>query len=352
MIRHDRARIGTWIRVVVALGLFGLAVGMNRAEIRGVLHHRLDITAYLTAIGLYLAACVLAVARWFMLVRALDLPFRFRDALRLGFIGLFFNLVIPGAIGGDFIKAAFLGREQARKTRAIATVVVDRLIALVGLFGLAAATGMLAWAELEPTVRRLVVAAWIALAVVGVLLAIAFWPALYRPLARRFAHRERLAKALHEWAAMGSSYRERPGVLMVAALMATATYGLHVLAFHAASRALFPEVPSLADQFLIVPLVLFSTAIPLPFGALGVSEQIGFALFRLAHFSGGAVAMMGFRTLQYVGAAIGSVLYMTNRRQVQTLAEEARHRARDDGPQREGEGVMLSPSPAGSGPSS
>ena len=39
-----------------------------------------------------------------------------RDAMRLGFIGNVFNLVIPGAVGGDIVKGAFLCREQARKT--------------------------------------------------------------------------------------------------------------------------------------------------------------------------------------------------------------------------------------------
>ena len=43
-----------------------------------------------------MAALVVTFLRWHRLVTALGLPFRVRDAIRLGFIGNVFNLVIPG----------------------------------------------------------------------------------------------------------------------------------------------------------------------------------------------------------------------------------------------------------------
>ena len=66
-------------------------------------------------------ALVMTLVRWFVLVRAQGLPFRFPDALRLGLIGFFFNTFLPGSVGGDIIKAAFLAREQNRRTVAVAT---------------------------------------------------------------------------------------------------------------------------------------------------------------------------------------------------------------------------------------
>ena len=86
----------------------------------------------------------------------------------LGFIGMVFNLVIPGAVGGDLIKAAYLVRMRIRKTQAIASMVIDRIVGLLGLFILAAIAGGFAW-RLAPTdVRKLIVAAWVAV-IVGVL---------------------------------------------------------------------------------------------------------------------------------------------------------------------------------------
>ena len=63
------------------------------------------------------------------------------------------------------------------------------------------------------------------------------------------------------------------------------------LAFFLVGRALFGAVPSLFDHFVIVPLVLFTTAVPLPFGALGLTEGVSGRLFDLVNHPGGAVAM-------------------------------------------------------------
>ncbi len=120
--------------VLAAFALLAWAVWGNRDQIRRVLDERPNGWLFVLALGFYLTAMVLTFVRWFFLVRALELPFRFRDALRLGFIGSVFNLVIPGAVGGDLIKAAFLAREQERRTQAIASMVIDRLLGLLGLY--------------------------------------------------------------------------------------------------------------------------------------------------------------------------------------------------------------------------
>src|SRR5262249_43203441 len=94
------------------------------------------------------AAILLTFVRWYYLVRAQDLPFTIPDALRLGFIGFFFNSVMPGSVGGDVIKAAFLAREKRdRKTIAVATVIMDRIIALWALVWFVAISGAIFWAS-------------------------------------------------------------------------------------------------------------------------------------------------------------------------------------------------------------
>src|SRR5262249_36587297 len=92
------------------------------------------------------SAIVLTFLRWYYLVRAQDLPFTVPDALRLGFIGFFFNAVMPGSVGGDIIKAAFLAREKKdRKTIAVSTVIMDRAIALWALVWFVAISGTIFW---------------------------------------------------------------------------------------------------------------------------------------------------------------------------------------------------------------
>jgi glycosyltransferase 2 family protein len=58
------------------------------------------------------AAVLLTFIRWWYLVRALDIPCRFRDAIRISFWGYLFNLAPLGIVAGDLVKAVMLDHEQ------------------------------------------------------------------------------------------------------------------------------------------------------------------------------------------------------------------------------------------------
>ena len=94
------------------------------------------------------ACCTVAVlltfVRWWYLVRALDVPCRFRDAIRISFWGYLFNLAPLGIVGGDLVKAVMLDHEHPRhRAKAVASVLVDRVIGLYVLFVVASAAILL-----------------------------------------------------------------------------------------------------------------------------------------------------------------------------------------------------------------
>ena len=82
-----------------------------------------------------------------------DLPFTLGNAFRLGLLGFFFSTFLPGSVGGDLVKAAGIAREQSRRTVAVATVIMDRIMGLWGLCWLVALLGGGFWmaADLEGT---------------------------------------------------------------------------------------------------------------------------------------------------------------------------------------------------------
>lgn len=74
--------------------------------------------------------------RWRSLI-APELHVTFYEAFRLTLIGLFSNIFIPGgAVGGDVVKAAFLSTRvgSGKRVDAAVSVLVDRVVGLVGLF--------------------------------------------------------------------------------------------------------------------------------------------------------------------------------------------------------------------------
>jgi hypothetical protein len=326
--RSTRSLVINIVLSAVAFGLLGLAIYSNREEIRGVLNRSIGWRLLAVAFGIYLTAIVLTFGRWFLLLRAVEVPLSLRDAIRLGFIGNVFNLVIPGAVGGDVVKAGFVIQKVPRERRVhgLASMVIDRLVGLLGLFLLAAVLGAITWQRTTPEVHRLTIVAGAASAL-GVLgLGVLFTPSLYRPLEWLLRGRGKLERGLEHLIAMAASFRARIAVVAGMVAMSSAVHSLFVLAFYLVGLALFGSVPSLFDHYVIVPLVLFTTAVPLPFGALGLTEQVSGQLFELVQHPGGAVAMMGFRLLMYAGAVVSVLVYLANLREVREaehVAEEA-----------------------------
>lgn len=75
----------------------------------------------------------LLLLRWFVYVRALNLGISLGVLFRYFLIGLFGNLFLPSAIGGDVIKILGLCRESPHKPKVVASVLLDRLSGFAGM---------------------------------------------------------------------------------------------------------------------------------------------------------------------------------------------------------------------------
>ena len=282
-----------------------------------------EFLALAFAVGL--SALILTFLRWYILVRAVDLPFRVADAIRLGFIGFFFNTLMPGSVGGDAIKAWFLAREQkSRQTTAVATVIMDRVIALWALVWFVALLGSAFW--LGDLIEgkgsdecKLVVT--IALAIVGT--TFVGWLILsLLPDARAdvFAGRlEKLPKVGHaagEFWRAAWVYHRRPKTVFGVLVFTWLGHIGFILAFYFSMRTICDEgpgqeVPSLLQHFLIVPIGMVIQAIPLFPGGAGIGE-LGYGL--LYQWLGrseasGVLGSLVQRVLYWFIAVLGYVVY-------------------------------------------
>ena len=77
-----------------------------------------------------------------------------RDAFRLGFLGYLMNFVSLGSVGGDLFKAVFIAHEQpGKRAEAVATVFIDRVVGLYGLF-VVATIAILCTGQLQTAVEQ------------------------------------------------------------------------------------------------------------------------------------------------------------------------------------------------------
>jgi uncharacterized membrane protein YbhN (UPF0104 family) len=327
--RHSRLGLAVNATLAtLAFSLLGWVIWTHREDIRAVFSRPLDLGLLAQAQAIFLAGIIATFLRWFILVRVIEPRFTLRAALLLGFIGNVFNLVIPGAVGGDLIKAAYLVRMHIKKTQAIASMVIDRVLGLLGLFVLASIAGISTWSIATPPVQRLIVAAWVATGLGVLVLAVIFGQVLTRAFPHLAGGHSRLGLIIAELKEMSATYRRRLDVVLGCAVMSVMIHSLNVLAFYRVGQMLFPPEElrtTLTQHFLMAPLTLFTMAVPIPFGALGFTEKVGDELFKLVGHPSGGLAMMGFRVLMYGTGLIGACVYLARLKEVRGLTASAHH---------------------------
>ncbi len=112
----------------------------NKADLLEALHAIAENWPYLVGAILSFFACLTACAfRWRMILKAHGMELSVWRTLELYFIGQFFNAFMFGAVGGDLVKVFFVAKAIPHKrTEAVTTVFIDRLVGMLALVALAA----------------------------------------------------------------------------------------------------------------------------------------------------------------------------------------------------------------------
>ncbi len=88
----------------------------------------------LIALSIQLVSILITTVRWQWLLRVQQIEVSLHDLLSLTMVGMFFSSVLPGAVGGDVLKMVYIARHAPnRRTEAVLTIMVDRVLGLLGL---------------------------------------------------------------------------------------------------------------------------------------------------------------------------------------------------------------------------
>ncbi len=237
---------------------------------------QIPTVAFVLAILVGLA--LLTAWRWRWLVLALGLPMSGRGAVRYTLYGIFFNLVVPGATGGDVVKAYYAARATGAATKAVVSVFVDRAVGLFALVLLAAVV-----LHLGPdhegfkTPRLLVQVVLGATVFLGILV-------LSRRVRRGLGISALLKRLPFQgvWSEADEAfrlYRKHPGSLALGISVSFVNHvGSAVCAWLLAVALGFSEHVTFSTVLAIVPVIGLLSAIPLLPGGWGVGE-LAFAFF-------------------------------------------------------------------------
>lgn len=234
--------------------------------------------ALVLSVGLMAMTIVLGVVRWRMVLRVHGLNLPASRAAEISLVAHFFNSFLLGSTGGDLMKAYYAAREtHHKKAEAVMTVFADRLI---GLWAMLLFAGIMMLPNFNllmahHRLRAVSVAVIAMLAACTVIAFLAFRGGVSKKFGgardwlRRLPQGERIDRLLESCREFGRQplfLTRTLGVSM--ALNAFCVFQVLVLCW-----GLQIKVPVLA-MFLIVPIIICISAIPITPAGLGVRENL------------------------------------------------------------------------------
>jgi hypothetical protein len=245
------------------------------------LWHMLRLThlwALILSVLLVGLALFVGVVRWRVVLEAQGLDLPLDRATSISFVGQFFNSFLLGSTGGDLIKAYYAAREtHHKKTEAVTTVFVDRLVGLWAMLFFAGVMMTLNFRLLAKS-RDLYVPALFILTMLGglsVVLALAFWGGVSKrfPQARHQLRRLPKGEVLERALDSCRQFGQQKTFLVKTIAISLFLNVLWVLQVMVLGSGLDLHI-STAALFFIVPVIFCISALPITPNGLGVRENL------------------------------------------------------------------------------
>ena len=290
--------------IIVKMLVSGLLLTyvFRKAGLEKVIAHLRDMNPWLFALStvVYLLTLLISAARWRLLLRG---DHRLGRLYSLTLIGAFFNNLLPGAVGGDAVKAYYLYKHTGKGGQSIASVFMDRYVGYVGLLFIGLLSGMVAFSDLRSIGMHLVTPLLFLAFVAGSLIVFGL------RIGRRFSSISDFYDYFHD------TVRDRK--LMAKTLLLSLCVQVMTILMIWLIALGIGQHPSFAALFVFVPLIVTVTMIPVSISGLGIREGafvLFFGLTGIPAEASATISVLWFLSIA-TGSLLGLVEYLRNRGQ-------------------------------------
>ena len=287
------------------------------AEVKSLF--RLDTILILTLLAA--GNLLLANWRWIVLLNARGFGATFGSTYQLALIGLFFNYALPGAVSGDVIKGFYVAQENPqRKMEAVTTVMIDRILGLYCMVGMALASIFLDIPLLlsSPAMKAF------GLATAGLFLGMTvfFMIVFSKRLTRGFQLEKRLKKLpmggkFHKIFEAVHLYSHSRGAVIWALVLSLLSQLVAVAFVYAVGYLLGDEQVGVQTYLFAVPIGFIVSAVPILPAGIGVGQVAFSYLFRVhshTDTSIGQTAITAYQIVTFALSLLGAIFYLLRKK--------------------------------------
>ncbi|MBI5874715.1 MAG: flippase-like domain-containing protein [Deltaproteobacteria bacterium] len=260
---------------------------------------------------LYAVSQIISTYRWSLFLPNAGIHVPFLKLVSLYYVGMFFNIFLPSAIGGDVVKSYYLYKFSGKGGNSLASVFLDRFTGFFALVTIAVVSLMFGYSYIKDTYAPTLI---IALAATFFLSSLILWN-----------------KGLHNWALViigkiklfGINekieslynavmlYKSKPIILLKAFGVSFVIQFISISIFYLISKG-FGMTVSMGYFFLFVPIAVSISMIPISLSGLGLREGAFVYLFTKVGTTDAqalSISLAGFTVMVMLGL-IGGIEYM------------------------------------------
>lgn len=324
---QNRARIVFFAKIVVAGILIGWLVKSGALDF-GALRVFSDRPAlFALNLGVFFFGACIATLRYQALLRIVDVEVPFGKLFMLQMTAFFFNVVIPGNIGGDVVKALSVARDNPpeKRTTILLLTFVERLLGVAALIlvgTLAVSISPRVWSDalLRPMATAVVVLG--VMLVVGGVASLALVRVLGAKLDAYTTGPSKISKLLNQLVASLRIVSEGPKHIAIALFLSMLFHVAAIGLFTMLARAILANDMSYFAVASVFPLGLLSMLLPISPAGLGVGHIAFKRLFEQIGVDGGATIFNVYALGQNAPSLLGVFPFLMFKRRKELPTEE------------------------------
>jgi uncharacterized protein (TIRG00374 family) len=314
------ARIALALGVLLYLSVSGV---INWAALGGL---AVSWPLTLVAIAILVLNQLISAWRLCVLLRPRGFQLSLPASFRLTMVGAFFNVCLPGSVGGDVVRIYYATEGNEGRRAEVATIMVlDRAIGMLALllWPLLVAPVFLSLLSANDSLRMLLLgAAGLAVAMIAVMLLGTLSAVRHSRLVEWTIARLPLGGCMAQVVDTIHDFRNHAGALVAALGISLLAHTTAVAVTLIVARAI--SVNGFAwSMAMLLPLGFLVNAVPFTPGGLGVGEAAFGHLFALAGLEGGPEVLLGWRIVLLIGSLVGLAYYIPGRQRWIHQADEA-----------------------------
>jgi glycosyltransferase 2 family protein len=326
-----KKRVSFAVRLVLTLLLFSILLkSMSWSALLGEFTH-MHLGLIFVALVVGATGVVVSAYQWRSLLLGEKIRVDLAGLINLYMVGIGFSHFLPTGMGGDAVKAMYVGRESSNSAGSISAVVMCRVTGFIGML-LIASVALIIWRGSFTTtiitsfsLLSLLVSGMIA----GAVISVSFLPRLLKGKwenVRIFASVFQVGHALYAAA-------KRPRSLLAGILYGVAFQAVAILNCYAFANALGIQA-SLRFFCVAVPLIALVAFLPISINGYGLRESTYVFIFSTIHVHAASALLLALmqdaQTLAF--GVIGGCIYFRLSGQAKSKPKEQEMKSRPAGP--------------------